>query len=541
MSILLTPRAEQYAEQLAIIGTEGSFTYRQLLEASARVAAFLLDGAADLQEKPVAFLVPPGFHYVAVQWGIWRAGGIAVPLSLFHPRPELEYVIDDTTPVAVVAHPDLAERVEPIAAARQLRFGLSTEVLEYPPGPLPAVAPERRAMILYTSGTTGKPKGVVTTHANLTAQITSLVEAWGWTPEDRILEVLPLHHVHGIVNVIACALWVGAVCEISPRFDAAEVWERIARGGLTLFMAVPTIYVKLIDAWEKAAPADRERMSAGCRRMRLMVSGSAALPVPTLERWQEISGHILLERYGMTEIGMGLSNPLQGQRFPGCVGTPLPGVEARLVDESGKPVASGTPGEIVVRGQTVFLEYWRRPQDTQKAFRDGWFLTGDVAVAENGIYRILGRSSVDIIKTGGYKVSALEIEETLLGHPDINEVAVVGVIDPVWGERVVAVLVVREGARLDTKSLRAWGKERLATYKVPQEVILTAGTTPERHGQGFQTRLEKNYSGPSRVIRLAGTHPQTPYGILSLGHEGQVKVRCLALRQFGGLPDLVMT
>jgi malonyl-CoA/methylmalonyl-CoA synthetase len=282
---------------------------------------------------------------------------------------------------------------------------------------------------------------------------------------------LPLHHIHGIVNVISCALWVGAICEIFPRFEAQKVWERLGQGELTLFMAVPTVYVKLIEAWEKASPADQKRMLEGCGKMRLMVSGSAALPVPTLERWKEISGHVLLERYGMTEIGMALSNPLHGQRVPGSVGTPLPGVEARLT-EQGIPVPSGTPGEIEIRGPVVFLEYCGKPEETRKSFRDGWFLTGDVAVEENGIYRILGRSSVDIIKTGGYKVSALEIEEVLLTHPDINEVAVVGMPDPVWGERVVAALVLRNSGNLDIKALRAWGKDRLATYKVPQEAII---------------------------------------------------------------------
>src|SRR5208337_3614734 len=191
MSILLTQRAEQYGERTAIIAPEGSFTYRQLLDASGKVASFLLDGPIDLRQRPVAFLAPQGFHYVALQWGIWRAGGIAVPLSLFHPRPELEYVLEDTRPGAVVAHPDLAERVAPLARERRLRFGLSLEALDHPSGPLPGVAPSRRAMILYTSGTTGKPKGVVTTHENIAAQITSLVEAWGWTPDDRILEFLP--------------------------------------------------------------------------------------------------------------------------------------------------------------------------------------------------------------------------------------------------------------------------------------------------------------------------------------------------------------
>jgi malonyl-CoA/methylmalonyl-CoA synthetase len=305
---------------------------------------------------------------------------------------------------------------------------------------------------------------------------------------------LPLHHIHGIVNVIACALWVGAVCEIFPAFNAQKVWDRIAAGGLTLFMAVPTIYVKLIEAWEKASPADQKRMSEGCARMRLMVSGSAALPVPTLERWKEISGHVLLERYGMTEIGMGLSNALHGKRFPGCVGTPLPGVEARLM-ELGAPAPAGTPGEIEIRGPAVFLEYWGKPEETKKSFRDGWFLTGDVAVVENGIYRILGRSSVDIIKTGGYKVSALEIEATLLSHPDINEVAVVGVPDPVWGERVVAALVLRAGASLDTSSLRAWGKERLATYKVPQDIIILRELPRNAMGKVSKPNLKKIIQG----------------------------------------------
>ena len=496
MSILLTQRAEQFSKRMAIVEQEGSFSYRQLLDSSSKVASFLLGGSADLHERPVAFLAPPGFEYVAVQWGIWRAGGIAVPLSLFYPRPELEYVLDDTSPAAIISHPDFAGRLSPIARQRNSRFALSTDVFEHMPGPLPSVAQSRRAMILYTSGTTGKPKGVVTTHDNIAAQITSLVEAWGWTREDRILEVLPLHHVHGIVNVIACALWVGGVCEIHPSFDARKVWERIARGGLTLFMAVPTIYVKLIDAWEEASAAERERMSEGCRRMRLMVSGSAALPVPLLERWKEISGHVLLERYGMTEIGMCISNPLHGERFPGCVGTPLPGVEVKLTDERGVRVETGYPGEIVVRGKTVFLEYWNRPEETQKAFRDGWFLTGDVAVQQdNGIYRILGRSSVDIIKTGGYKVSALEIEETLLAHPDIKECAIVGIPDPVWGERVVAALVMREGASLNSDELRTWCKERLAAYKVPKDAFAFNELPRNAMGKVSKPDLKKTIQG----------------------------------------------
>ena len=345
-------------------------------------------------------------------------------------------------------------------------------------------------MIVYTSGTTGKPKGVVTTHANIAAQVTSLVTAWEWRADDWILLVLPLHHVHGIVNVLTCALWAGARCEMPAKFDAERVWVRIAAGDLTLFMAVPTIYGKLITAWEAAAPERRRPWSAGCAppRMRLMVSGSAALPVQRLERWREISGHVLLERYGMTEIGMALSNPLHGTRRPGSVGTPLPGVETRLVDDAGRPVPPGKTGEIEVRGAAVFLEYWRQPEATAAAFRDGWFRTGDVAVIEDGAYRILGRSSVDIIKTGGYKVSALEVEEVLRTHPAIAECAVVGVEDPEWGERICAAVERRGEAELTLAALQAWAKERLAPYKIPR--ALRSVPTLPRNAMGKVTKPE---------------------------------------------------
>jgi malonyl-CoA/methylmalonyl-CoA synthetase len=207
--------------------------------------------------------------------------------------------------------------------------------------------------------------------------------------------------------------------------------------------------------------------------MRLMVSGSAALPVSVLAKWRAISGHTLLERYGMTEIGMALSNPLHGERRPGFVGFPLPGVTVRLADDRGRPIEDdGRPGEIEVRGPTVFLEYWRRPDATRQAFRDGWFRTGDVALREDGYYRILGRNSVDIIKTGGYKVSALEIEEVLRTHPALRECTVVGVTDPEWGERVCAAVICRDPESLTLEALRAWAKERLAPYKVPSRLLV---------------------------------------------------------------------
>jgi malonyl-CoA/methylmalonyl-CoA synthetase len=465
-------RGQSYGPRTSIVDAQGTFTYDDLLQASASVAAALLAGHEDLQEARVAFLVTPGFPWVATQWGIWRAGGVAVPLPLSATRPELEYIVDDTGASTLVFDTGAATLLEPIAAAHGVRALPYLELLEYPQAPLPEISIERRAMILYTSGTTSRPKGVVTTHANIAAQIQSLVEAWEWSTNDRILLCLPLHHVHGIINVVGCALWSGATCDMLPRFDPAAVWDRIAGGGLTLFMAVPTVYSKLIAAWEAASPRRRAKLSHACRSLRLMVSGSAALPVSTLERWREISGHTLLERYGMTEIGMALSNPLRGERVPGTVGTPLPGVEVQLVEAAGNPVAPGTPGGIEVRGPAVFAEYWAKPDVTREAFRNGWFTTGDTAVIENGVYRILGRTNIDILKTGGNKVSALEIEEALRRHPAIAECSVVGIADAEWGERVAAAVVLNHGHALDLQSLRIWARELLAPYKLPSRLLV---------------------------------------------------------------------
>ena len=471
----LIAHAERHNGRTALVDSQGAFTYNDLLNASSRVATALLAGREDLQEERVAFLLTPGFRWVATQWGIWRAGGIAVPLPLNSPRPELEYFIGDTGASTLVFDTLAAPLVSPIATAGDIHALSYDQLSVRQPAELEGITPDitsqRRAMILYTSGTTSRPKGVVTTHANITAQVMSLVEAWEWSASDRIVLCLPLHHVHGIINVVCCALWLGATCQMLPRFDANDTWDLIASGNLTLFMAVPTIYAKLISAWETASPERRARLSQSCLKLRLMVSGSAALPVSTLQRWKEISGHTLLERYGMTEIGMALSNPLQGERVPGTVGTPLPSVVVQLVGDNGKPVAPGTPGEIEVRGPSVFAEYWGKPDATRDAFRDGWFRTGDTAVVENGVYRILGRTNIDILKTGGHKVSALEIEEALRKHPAVAECAVVGVPDPEWGERVAAALVLNDGDALDLPSLRTWAKELLAAYKLPSRLL----------------------------------------------------------------------
>lgn len=468
---MLLQRAAKFTDSPAIVDGDKVSTYADLLSSSARVAAALLAGRRDLAEARVAFLVPPSFDYVAAQWGIWRAGGVAVPIGLSHPLAEIEYVVSDSEAETILVSQSLLHRLGHLVEESGIRLLTIEEAMATDEAELPEVASDRRAMILYTSGTTSRPKGVVTTHDNIAAQIESLVTAWEWSADDSILHFLPLHHIHGIINVLCCALWSGARCEFLRSFDARDVLRRLAKGNRTLFMAVPTIYSKLIAAWQELSPQAQAGVYQGCQKLRLMVSGSAALPVRTMEKWGEISGHTLLERYGMTEIGMALSNPLHGQRVAGHVGQPLPGVEVRRVDEQGNVLLQDDiPGEIEVRGKGVFLEYWNRPEITAASFHDGFFRTGDVAVVENGHYRILGRTSVDIIKTGGYKVSALEIEEVLRTHPSIRDCAVVGVPDEEWGECVAACVIAEGNEPLELQALRSWSKQRLAAYKAPTKL-----------------------------------------------------------------------
>lgn len=492
--IELIQRAAGFGEKTAVEDWTGSFTYADLLRVSRFAALNLLGDEKDLEEKRVAFMVPPGFEYVALKLGVWMAGGVSVPLGLAHSPREIEYVVGDSGAEIVVFHPDLTQKLEGVLPDTGVRFQKLPEILRPARGELPGVSEQRRAMIIYTSGTTSKPKGVVSTHLGIKAQINSMTEAWEWTPEDSILNVLPLHHLHGILNVVLCCLWSGARCVMMDGFKAREVWKRFKEKDLTLFMGVPTIYSKLIDIWDDSSAEERRRMKDYLLGLRLMVSGSAALPVSVFEKWKEVSGQVLLERYGMTEIGMALSNPYRGERLPGRVGFAMPGVEVGIFNENGRLLGVEEQGEIRVRGKGVFLEYWGKPRETESVFSDGWFKTGDIAFLERGgSYRILGRESMDIIKSGGYKISALEIEEVLIEHPLIEECAVVGVVDPDWGERVGAALVLREGLSIDLEELRDWASDKLARYKLPTRLLLLSSLPRNSMGKVTKNRIKQSF------------------------------------------------
>ena len=504
--------ARAHPERHALFVGDAEHTYGDLLSASERVARFLLRGRADLEEARVVLLVPPGFEYVAAHWGIWRAGGVVVPLGLAHPAPELTTLVEDADPELVLLHAGTEERgvaaaeANDVPHARVEKALASPEPAQQAPAspepahdapsrpaedapPLPTISESRQAHIIYTSGTTGKPKGVVTTHANTRVQIRSIGEAWKIESKDRVLNALPLHHVHGIVNALLCPLWYGAMVEILPRFDAEKVWERFETLRAGIFMGVPTMYARLIEVWLKASPERQRTLSRRAAFARLMISGSAPLPEGVFWHWNDITNHRILERYGLTETGMVLSSPLIGPRAPGHVGQALPGVAVRLVADDGTAAEPGQQGTIEVRGGGVFREYWRRPEETAAAFRDGWFRTGDAAIVDKLGYRILGREGIDILKTGGEKVSALEVEEALLEHRQVRECAVVGLPNEVWGEQVAAAVVYDTDGPEDPARLREWAKERIAAYKAPTHIMVMKSLPRNSMGKVLKTKL----------------------------------------------------
>jgi len=465
------PRLCNDNRKIALVDGDNKYSYGELNQRIHRFATGLLHGKNDLQEERIAFFIPASLDYVTTLHGIWRAGGIAIPLNVSSAGAELDHYLGSASVTRMIADGEYQESLKELCAAMKIQLLCVEDVLADQTGILPRVSENRRAMMLFTSGTTNKPKGVVSTHKTIHAQITTLIDAWAWTADDVIPLFLPLHHVHGIINVLSCGLWAGATVHLFARFDIPKIAEQIVAGTFNVFMAVPTIYVKLIQYFDSIDPADAQEICAGFKPMRLNISGSAACPVKLFEQWKELTGQVLLERYGMTEIGMGLSNPYDGERRAGHVGQALPGVEVQLFDEDDNPIfEENTPGEIRIKGDSVFLEYWDNEMATLESFKDGWFCSGDVAVVEDGYYRIMGRSSIDIIKSGGYKLSALEIEGTLLTHDDIAEVAVIGVEDETWGESVMAFITLKDGATLEYRDLKSWCNGRMSPYKIPKAI-----------------------------------------------------------------------
>jgi malonyl-CoA/methylmalonyl-CoA synthetase len=379
-----------------------------------------------------------------------KLGVIFVPINILYKDREIEHIVRDAQPRATITVADLPELVREAAAFHgQARMPVSID------GDAPAA-------IVYTSGTTGTSKGAVLTHNNFAANALNLITCWQITSSDRLLLPLPLFHVHGLGNGLHAWLISGCRLCLLERFEHQKAAAILTEFRPTLFFGVPTIYVRLLET----PPNVAREIGAG---MRLFVSGSAPLAAQVLEDFRALFGHTILERYGMSETLMNLSNPYVGERRAGTVGFPLPGVSVRLVDDEGKSVGDGKAGEIHLRGPNLFAGYWNRPDATRDAFTDGWFRTGDLAVrSTDGYFTLVGRRS-DIIISGGFNIYPREIEEFLTEQPEIAEAAVVGSADHLRGEVPVAYVVTQSS--VDFRDLEGRCRAALASFKVPRAFL----------------------------------------------------------------------
>ncbi|KAL4386122.1 hypothetical protein GQ457_09G006510 [Hibiscus cannabinus] len=490
------------AERIAIRADQKSYTYTQLLSSACNISRLLsgtdievnnkgAGGHGNLGGARIGIVAKPSAEFVAGVLGTWLGGGVAVPLALSHPETELLHVMNDSDISFVLSTEDYSESMQSVATRCAAQFSLippvsntfssSNTTDESQIGEID----ENPALIIYTSGTTGKPKGVVHTHKSISAQVKMLADAWEYTTNDQFLHCLPLHHVHGLFNALLAPLYAGASVEFMPKFSVRSIWQRWresypingtkADDAITVFTGIDT---RLSSNGSRATSC----ICPAARQLRLMMCGSSALPQPVMHEWETITGHCLLERYGMTEFVMAISNPLKGARKAGTVGKPFPGVQVRIAEDKNGGGTTGE-GELCVKSPSLFKEYWKLPQVTKESFTDdGFFKTGDACrVDEDGYYVILGRTSADIMKVGGYKLSALEIESVLLQHPDIAECCVFGLPDKDYGEAVSAIVVLdseqkrkleESNSAFSLEYLCNWAKDKLAPYKLPTRLMV---------------------------------------------------------------------
>ncbi|XP_021736889.1 malonate--CoA ligase-like [Chenopodium quinoa] len=527
--------AERISSILCTSGFQSSSEAKQLDHASVSVDG--LKASKSLDGTRVGIVAKPSAEFVASVLGTWLSGGVAVPLALSYPEAELLHVMNDSDVSIVLSTEDHQELMQTVASKSAAHFSLIPSVPSSTSKTTPNGHPENEqsdantnlkgfeiltkieeedaALVIYTSGTTGKPKGVVHTHRSVLAQVQMLTEAWGYSSSDHFLHCLPLHHVHGLFNALLAPIYAGATVEFMPKFSVSGIWQRWREsypveetkvdGAVTVFTGVPTMYSRLIQGYEAMGPDVQAVSASAANKLRLMMSGSSALPYPVMQQWETITGHRLLERYGMTEFVMALSNPLRGLRKGGTVGKPLPGVEVKILEEEGSGNETGV-GELCVRSPSLFREYWKLPEVTKQSFTaDGFFKTGDaVTTDEDGYFKILGRTSADIMKVGGYKLSALEIEAVLLEHPAVSECCVLGLADQTYGEAVCAIIVppaeIKKKQQEDLKpaltleELCSWAKERLAPYKLPTKLYLWESLPRNAMGKVNKKELKKTLS-----------------------------------------------
>lgn len=450
-------------------GTSGEWlSAAALQEATARVAGRLAAAGLHAGDR-MLFSAGSSLELVIAHVAALRAGIVVVPANTAYRERELAHIVDDARPRAALVDDDSRADWIRAGAPSTLIVGPDVALSDGPPPPLDVAAGGDAALIGYTSGTTGAPKGAVLSHANLLAGVESVTIAWRWSSDDRLVLALPLFHIHGLGVGLHGTLLAGASAVLLPKFDVGAVLDAARDHDATLFFGVPTMYHRL-------AGSDRAGELA---RLRLCVSGSAALSAELHRALAARAGQVVIERYGMTETLMNVSNPYDGERRPGSVGLPLPGVELKLAADD----------EILLRGPNVFGGYWERPEASADAFDDeGWFRTGDLgAVDADGYVRILGRSR-ELIISGGLNVYPREVEDVLVSHPAVSEAAVVGRPSDEWGETVTAFVVGEDG--VDREELLAFAAERLAAFKRPRELVFVDALPRNALGKVVKGELE---------------------------------------------------
>jgi malonyl-CoA/methylmalonyl-CoA synthetase len=471
-------------------------TYGDVVSLSARMANALTALGLEPGDR-VAVQVEKSPEALILYLACLRAAAVYLPLNTAYTLSELEYFVGDAEPKIFIASPEKASLVTPmttrlgVAVTETLGTdGASGSLMERARDADAAfsdshASPDDLAAILYTSGTTGRSKGAMLSHANLGSNAAALKECWRFTSEDVLLHALPIFHTHGLFVASNVILSAGASMIFLPKLDPDEVFRLLP--GATTMMGVPTFYVRLLQ--------DKRLTREATQHMRLFVSGSAPLLEETHREWRARTGHAILERYGMTETNMNTSNPYDGDRVPGSVGFPLPGVSLRITDpKTGVALPEGEIGMIEVKGPNVFSGYWRMPRKSKAEFRaGGYFVTGDLGrVDEHGYVFIMGRDK-DVIISGGYNVYPKEVESEIDALPDIVESAVVGVAHKDLGECVIAAAVPMKGAQLSEEAIKASLREKLANYKLPKRIVFVEELPRNAMGKVQKNILRETY------------------------------------------------
>ena len=479
------------ADRTALEFQNSSFTFRDLDARSNRWANELRKKRFETGDR-LAVCLPNCVQLIEVFLACVKTGVIFTPINVLYRAREISHILTDAKPRALLTNRELSAYI-PDGSAPWLIEEAAADVERQSAGfaALPSEG-DAPAALVYTSGTTGRSKGAALTHNNFAANATGLNTCWRMSSDDRMLLGLPLFHVHGLGNAVHTWLTTGYRMRLLERFRKETILDEFLDFQPTVFFGVPTMYEHLL-----AAPPDTARAVGS--RMRLFVSGSAPLPAAKLENFRELYGHTILERYGMSETLMNISNPYAGNRRPGSVGKPLPGISIRLVDpaaaDATQEVDAGATGEVLIKGANVFPGYWRQPEATRDAFTpDGYFRSGDLAVrSSDGYYTLQGRKT-ELILCGGFNIYPREIEEFLCEQPAVSEAAVVGVADNVKGQIPIA-YVVFAGEALDEESLRACCREHLASFKAPRKIIRVEALPRNALGKVQRHLLQKEKCG----------------------------------------------